>query len=324
MVGGVYPRDMTVYRIQRGERLDQAAARIWDELAQDAKRHLTSRGDVSSGIHEARKDFKKARGLARLVRSNLDDYHRINRSYRDAGRELAPIRDAHAFFEMFATLEQTPAASKAMRRLRGQFAKDAKSATKLIKRKERHRVEEALSQVAAAQLEEADWQIEAEAEVIESGLARTYGRGKSALETASRSGSPTDLHEARKRVKYLWYQVRLIRGAAPSVLGPMANSLRDVSHALGDAHDLALMVDQVESAEVKDETRRAFRVVAMGYMKELEQRAVGLARRLYVEEPDAFAGRLGAYWRLWNEGDELETGHIEVVMESDEVSVQFA
>ena len=42
----------------------------------------------------------------------------------------------------------------------------------------------------------------------------------------------------------------------------------------------------------------------------LEQRALGLGRRLYVEEPSAFVARLAAYWDILESGDELEVGEV--------------
>ena len=57
-------------------------------------------------------------------------------------------------------------------------------------------------------------------ELIGPGLHRTYRRGRKRLRAVEEEASVTNLHELRKRVKDLWYQLRLIRDADKHMLGP--------------------------------------------------------------------------------------------------------
>ena len=83
-------------------------------------------------------------------------------------------------------------------------------------------------------------------ELIGPGLHRTYRRGRKRLRTVEEEASVTNLHELRKRVKDLWYQVRLIGDADKHMLGPLADHAHDLSDHLGDDHDLVLLRETVQ------------------------------------------------------------------------------
>lgn len=283
------------------------------ELTEEALEHLEFPEGPIDGIHETRKTCKKARGLVRLVRPALDRYSEVNQSFRDAARRLGPIRDPQAFLDTFDALAGTPAANERMRSLRNHFETRATEATDRIEGEEAWRLDEARELIQAGRLDnDADaWEMDDDFESIAGGIERTYRRGRKALTEARKSGEADDFHEWRKRGKYLWYQIRLLRNAAPSLLRPLSRRLHDVSDALGDAHDLVLMKDQVESFEAEETAKEAFRVIASGYVLELEARALSVGSRLWAEEPARFVDRLELYWDAWQGGNELVAGEIE-------------
>lgn len=87
---------LSTYRLLADESVDGGVKRVVEELAAEAQDYLTADdpAEVPDAIHETRKLCKKARGVARLVRPALgDDYTPTNRLFRDAARELGPIRD---------------------------------------------------------------------------------------------------------------------------------------------------------------------------------------------------------------------------------------
>src|SRR5436190_3926399 len=66
-----------------------------------------------SGIHEARKALKKARAALRLLRPRLEPaaYRAENALLRDAGRALAPLREARSMLDALAALRRRDAAA---------------------------------------------------------------------------------------------------------------------------------------------------------------------------------------------------------------------
>ncbi len=136
--------------------------------------------------------------------------------------------------------------------------------------------------------------------LIAPGLHRTYRRGRKRLRSVEEEASVTNLHELRKRVKDLTYQLRLIREADRPMIGALADHAHDLSDHLGDDHDLALLREQAQRR------RDAFARPAdqRHLLQEIDQRrgelqfaAISLGERIYTEKPKKFTSRLAKRWR---------------------------
>ncbi|MDZ7676627.1 MAG: CHAD domain-containing protein [Acidimicrobiales bacterium] len=273
--------------------------------------------DVVAAVHDCRKRGKKLRGLARLVRPGLgDDYRRANILFREAARELSELRDAHALLATFDVLVAAPPAplpGDGLGPVRAELQRRSRDAS------ERARPDAVELDRARTLLEDArrlveTWELDDDFDVVAAGVAKTYGRGRAALEAAISDPSGENFHEYRKRTKYTWYHARLLEELAPSVLGPLAAALHDLSDVLGDEHDLAVLDQQLVAEPAAfggDDTVDAARVLIAVRRTALQDRAVRLGRRLHAETPKAFVRRLGAYWGAWHEyGEELDAGEI--------------
>ena len=81
-------------------------------------------------------------------------------------------------------------------------------------------------------------------------LERTYARGRDAFARADRKPTTTNLHEWRKRVKDLWYQQRLLEDTWPGVMKAQAKEAKTLSKLLGEDHDLAVLSEHVDDAQL--------------------------------------------------------------------------
>jgi CHAD domain-containing protein len=77
---------------------------------------------------------------------------------------------------------------------------------------------------------------------LAAGLKRIYKQRRAAFETARASPTPGHLHEWRKKVKSLGYGLELIHGLGPAKLARMRRDSDALSQALGDNHDLFLVL----------------------------------------------------------------------------------
>ena len=139
-------------------------------------------------------------------------------------------------------------------------------------------------------------------ELIGPGLHRTYRRGRKRLRTVEEEASVTNLHELRKRVKDLWYQVRLIGDADKHMLGPLADHAHDLSDHLGDDHDLALLRETVQrrTAAFADPAHKRHLLEQIDQRRgELQFAAISLGERIYADKPKRFAKRLVNRWEAW-------------------------
>jgi len=147
------------------------------------------------------------------------------------------------------------------------------------------------------------------------GFERSYRRGRKAMRAIEADPSDERFHEWRKRAKYHWYHLRMFTPADPVVLEPWADRLHDLADALGDDHDLAVLVDTIEAdpeahggADVVD----VVRTLAEGRRADLQARAFSLGARYTTEPVDAVVARLATMWEAWHvHGDAPERTELE-------------
>lgn len=317
---GDTPAGRPDFSLQPGEPVADEIHRVMAEQFGVAIGHLADpqRAGPAEAVHEARKGCKRLRAVFRLVRGSWPErrYRSLDAAVRDAAREISATRDAQALVVMFDDLLQARGLAHDDADLAGVRAglSDRSGSSEagdgrgepLVRAQER--LELARSGAAQARLVGKGF------EVLRDGLSDTYRHGRSALRRLQASGSAEDSHDWRKAVKYTWHHVELLGQTAPSLLDPTGQRFHDLSDALGDAHNLAVLVDLLEAAPARyggaPTAERAARL-AEASRRDLERRAIRLGLRLYAETPKAFGRRLGAYWKAQRRsGSELTTGEL--------------
>ena len=261
----------------------------------------SSPDEIEDTVHEVRKRCKETRGLARLVRPALgDQFGRLNHTVRDAANELSSIRDAHALLGTFDDLRETTGRcdDPLLDQVRSRQAASADAATRAINAGDR-RIKDARRLLVDARCQVGHWDLPDGFAPLGDGLARTYRRGRRAMKHAQRRPTDDRMHEWRKAVKNLWYQVRLLRGAAPGLLRPLGHRLDDLAEALGDDHDLAVLIQRLEldPGRFGGEPAAGEAVrLARAAQEDLRVRAFRLGATIYAEPTSAFVARFEAYW----------------------------
>ena len=305
--GGVFDSD--AYRLLPGEPVGPGLKRIVAAQVDDAVAHLQGETDAqpADSIHEARKDIKKIRSVLRLIRHVIGDkiWRRENDHYRDAARTLSSFRDAEILIEALDGLGERfgAAAQERFAGLREQLDQETSMAH------DDGSMERAMagaagtlaagpSRIDRLPLDGDGW------ELIGPGLHRSYRRGRKRLRAVEKEASVTNLHELRKRVKDLWYQLRLIRDADPELIGSLADHAHDLSDHLGDDHDLALLREEVqrraEAFGTPADQRHVLELIDRR-RGELQFAAVSLADRIYAEKPKKLTRRVASRWQAWRE-----------------------
>ena len=271
---------------------------------------------IEEAVHEVRKRCKETRGLARLVRPALgDEFRRLNHTVRDAANELSSMRDAHALLGTFDDLRETTGKGEHQRldRVRASQAASADAATRAISTGD-PRIKKAHRLLSGARGQVDGWELPDGFAPLSNGLARTYRRGHRAMKKARRDPTDDRMHEWRKAVKNLWYQIRLLSDAAPSLLRPLAHRLNDLAEALGDDHDLAVLIERLEADPGRFGGRKAATeavVLARTAQDDLRVRAFRLGATVYAEATKAFVARIETYWTTAVElGPEPKTGPV--------------
>jgi CHAD domain-containing protein len=302
--GGDKPRS---YRLKKKEPVAGGVRRIARGRAEAAREELRGAidgDDLAEAIHAARKDMKKLRAVLRLVRDGLGDevFRAENRRYRDAARLLGASRDAEVKVETLGALAERfggEMPGEAALAWRATLERERDEATGGGEGEVRARIDAALAALEAGIAEIPDWPLGADSwELLEPGLSRSYRRSRREWKRTRRDASAASVHEWRKRVKDLWYQLRIVRKAWPAVIDATADQAHELADRLGDHHDLALLADDLGAREV-GEDRRALAALIDRRQRELLEDALEIGARLLAEKPKAFRARFSAYWRAW-------------------------
>ncbi len=295
------------YSFQYDEDIGTGFKRIAYDQIDRAIQSLKENEDRLEGIHDFRKRMKKLRGLLRLVRSSIgeENYQQENTAFRDLARKFSVLRDTTIFQEKLAKLKENGISTDASDQIQ-----QAIDQSKHHQNQEMDRlfadstvVDDVVAELNNAKARIGTCEIPDEfGESIFPNLKRTYKRGQDALDTARHTENDDDLHEWRKRVKYLWYHIRLLKNMWPGLLKPLAEEIHQLSRNLGDDHDYAVLTQEIKQERLtfsSDETKRAVLNQINEARREIQDQSYPLGEKIYAEKAKQFAKRMATYWQTW-------------------------
>ncbi|MGO8698619.1 MAG: CHAD domain-containing protein [Limisphaerales bacterium] len=280
------------YRIAKGETLAKAFGRIAAEEMDLAMTQLERR-DHGEAVQDVRKALKRLRALLRSLRvacpKNL--YRKENRRLADAAHKISPLRDLHVQLETLKKLRKDdPASDPVKRRLE-------REQTTCLRRMP------ALRKTLCAMLQASRQGIgsfpvrHATPSDLAAGLRRIYKQGRSAFKTARRNPTAQNLHQARKKAKWLGYGFELIEGTHPKKVSQWRRSAEELTDALGDDHDLFMVLTALRQAHRavpgRDFQRLARRIARKRAQR--QKKALKIAKILYRAKPRAFGQQVDHY-----------------------------
>jgi CHAD domain-containing protein len=147
---------------------------------------------------------------------------------------------------------------------------------------------------------------------IEPGLHKTYGRARRILKRLRKAtdadngtvGECTDAdwHDLRKRVKYHWYHMRLLRRVWPEMVQVRRQAAKKLGVVLGDDHDLSVLRDRLSTETAvfgSGEDVQFCLALIEQRRKQLHDKVLPAAKRLFAEKPRRFTNLFRRYWRAW-------------------------
>jgi CHAD domain-containing protein len=291
------------YELESHEGAGEGIVRAITERLDHALVQFDCGGDFDEAVHTARKDLKKARSAIAMVRSTLGKkrYRAADVKLRDAGRKLSDARDTTVLGQTLDALgdhfdeEIDVHATQAL-------AVWSKSlwAVPVAEQAGADGPERAVELISEARDSIAEWRLPGGWSLLEPGLTRSYRLGRGGFREIGNHPADEELHEWRKRVKDLWYQLRLLRPIWPGVLGETIDEAHELANLLGDHHDLSLLRPGLDNRELLAEgPARALGQLVETRRQQLLAQAFPLGERIYAEKPKAFERRLHVYWKTW-------------------------
>ncbi|WP_224404607.1 CHAD domain-containing protein [Afifella sp. IM 167] len=283
------------------EELRRAAIEQVERAREELK---TEDEDRHEAIHLARKRFKKLRGLLRLARPGLgEDYGIENARWRDAGRRLSVIRDTTAVLETHDTLTSHFGDRLEDGLLYGVRQELDDRRIRMVRKVDDldARIEESFAVLDEGEKRFAEISFPDDFDTVAAGLSRTYRRMSKAMQAARDSDDPAIFHEWRKRTKYHWVHLKLLKKLWREPMEARRSEAKELADILGDEHDLsvyrALMRDEPKLFG-KKKVQEMLLALIDRRQSELRASAFDIGARLCAEKPKALAARLSEYWEV--------------------------
>jgi len=287
------------YRFTKHEALPNAIRRVFAEEIDWAVGQLGNSKNRTEAVHEARKSIKKIRALLYLVRTPLRaKYRPADRYFRNAGRQLSPIRDNAVILQLFDALaaKHDVIDVGALGDIRGNLERC---------RRESPREKQASANVArllaGARSKPSLWRLEGLGfDTLSLQIVALYKRARKDFKRAHHHAECADaFHNLRKTVKQHWYHLKLFEEFWDREMKQRAGDARDLESCLGDEHNISILRERmVADVETTCDRRHAQHFIALldDRARALRQRALEIGRPLYATKPREFGHGLNKLW----------------------------
>ena len=269
-------------------------------------------------VHRARKSMRRVRGILRLVRDGLGPAYRAeNAVMRDTARLLSDVRSSAVagtalqdLLDRFGPLLADGIYVEMADQLSARHDLIARRTldNRLLMAGVVTNLEHARTRLAAFPTTPgADFGYHGpllpnDSHLFVQGITRTYRRGLVAMKGAAASPFPEQIHEWRKRVRYLRSQMEALCPAWPEVMEGLCASLDQLSETLGHERDLWELAETVRTEPelcTDSRARELLYALTLETRQATREASFRLGTRVYVEEPAAFARRIQSYWDAW-------------------------
>src|ERR671919_594706 len=289
------------FRLKLREPLPDGLKRVFREQIDSALRmcrHPAKERGVT--VHEVRKHLKKLRAAMRLAVGEVGKkrHAREDCCVREIGRLVSDLRDSQVRLQTLIHLRDE-AAKKSKKnpfpRIEELLSLERESFSAAFSGWQKQaipkleRVEERLSKWPLTSI---NWK------QICGAVERIYKRGQRGLAKTIKKPVPENFHAWRKRVKDLWYQLRILEPLNHVVLEEMAHDADVLGELLGREHDFDFLMARLDKESgddaLRDELARLRKLVRKRGGR-LCRNALELGRRFYAEPPKAFAKRISIF-----------------------------
>ena len=289
------------FKLKLREPLPDGLKRVFREQIESALelcRHPAKQRGVT--VHEVRKHLKRVRAAMRLAIGEVgkDRHAREDRCVRKIGRLVSDLRDAQVRLQTLIQLRDETAKrpqdnpfprieellSLERESFSAAFAGWQKQAIPRLERVEARLLKWPLQCLTWKQICDA--------------VGKIYKRGQRGLAKTINDPDPENFHSWRKRVKDLWYQLRILQPLNRMVLTEMDHDAEVLGELLGREHDLAFLWTRLEKEcgdeALRDELAQIEKLIGKRG-KRLRTNALELGRRFYAEPTKAFAKRISIF-----------------------------
>src|SRR6266487_1647457 len=229
------------FRLKLREPLPDGLKRVLREQIESALelcRHPAKQRGIT--VHEVRKHLKRLRAAMRLAIPEVgkDQHTREDRCVRKIGRLVSDLRDAQVRLQTLIQLRDETAKGpedSPFPRIEELLSLERESFSAAFAGWQKQAIPQ-LERVEARLLK---WPLEGLTwKQVCDAVGKIYKRGQRGLARTIDDPEPENFHAWRKRVKDIWYQLRILQPLNRMVLTEMAHDAEVLGELLGREHDL--------------------------------------------------------------------------------------
>jgi CHAD domain-containing protein len=289
------------FRLKLREPLPDGLKRVFREQIESALelcRHPAKQRGIT--VHEVRKHLKKLRAAMPLAIPEVgrDRHKREDRCVRRIGRLVSDLRDAQVRLQTLIQLRDETAKGphdSPFPRIEELLSLERESFSAAFAGWQK----QAIPQLERVETRLLKWPLEGLTwKQVYGAVGKIYKRGQRRLAKTINDPDPENFHAWRKRVKDLWYQLRILQPLNRVVLTEMAHDAEVLGELLGREHDLNFLWARLEKESsdeaLRDELAQLEKLIRKRG-KRLRTNALELGRRFYAEPAKAFAKRISIF-----------------------------
>ncbi len=289
------------FRLKLREPLPDGLKRVFREQVESALelcRHPARQRVVT--VHEVRKHLKRLRAAMHLTVGEVGKKQHAceDRCVREIGRLVSDLRDAQVRLQTLIQLPDETAkgwGENHFPRVEELLSLERESFSAAFTGWQ----EQAIPKLERVGERLSKWPLDGVTwKQICGTVGKTYKRGQRGLAKTIKKPVPENFHAWRKRVKDLWYQLRILQPLNRVVLEKIAADAEVLGELLGREHDLDFLLARLEKERgdeaLRDELAQLRKLIRKRSRK-LHRDALELGRRFYAEPSKAFAKRISIF-----------------------------
>jgi CHAD domain-containing protein len=289
------------FRLKLREPLPDGLKRVFREQIESALelcRHPAKQRGIT--VHEVRKHLKKLRAAMPLAIPEVgrDRHTREDRCVRRIGRLVSDLRDGQVRLQTLIQLSDETAKGphdSPFPRIEELLSLERESFSAAFAGWQK----QAIPQLERVETRLLKWPLEGLTwKQVYGAVGKIYKRGQRRLAKTINDPDPENFHAWRKRVKDLWYQLRILQPLNRVVLTEMAHDAEVLGELLVHEHDLNFLWARLEKESSDEALRNELAQVEKLIRKRgkrLRTNALELGRRFYAEPANAFAKRISFF-----------------------------
>lgn len=291
------------FEIRKRESFEQGTHRMLEQLNSEIARLMIAGSRVHISIHEARKNVKKLRAILRLARHEIgkEKYSELNTFYSGVGQQVALLRDDTSMVELFENFKENIKSPELQKVIQKSIRLTKKKREKEFADFHHNKTDLHLNKILSSKtlaLKQLIIPGNPEVFILQS-VGKVHSDTIKRMKQAEKEGSNEAYHNWRKQVKYLMFQMMILKNAWPLFFEAYIDELNKLQKLLGSLHDLNILNNYVVEGDLLTLDKKQ-KEILLNYIyprrASLKKQVHTIGKQLFAESSPAFSKRLLGIW----------------------------